>query len=425
MSPTGTARHRRYRLLARAYPPGPRRAELLDTMLMIAEATGRRRPSAREIANVLRHAPRARLGRPGNRLVVPVAIAVAIVSGFVAASLTARAYGETDRPLPSTAEMTAIAKLVTPEVEDPPLQRHEQVFVNGNGEAQFGQVRYEVDHDSPIPDLRAYSDEVAERLTAAGWRLGPTSYSGHADLRTAETLTATRDGWLLTFSNFYYSLEPTDGGRFDVSVRRVEPPAMPVGFAAGGLAGMVLGWFFAGWASRRTEHSAAASGVLALLAIVAAGNSALMINFVVRDYLTIIDQGYSLHEGPIWSWTVPGDEGQVILAPAILATIAAGVILAVSRRPRGTTPRRVADRSTLTRVGWTLTLVTFSLGVLSSFTGFGLFGCDLFVVALLMAIGLTVHRMRNRRTARDPAAQDPAAQDPDLDTGPSQPGLAT
>lgn len=57
MSPTGTARYRRYRLLARTYPPGPRRAELLDTMLMVAEDTGRRRPSAREVANVLRHAP--------------------------------------------------------------------------------------------------------------------------------------------------------------------------------------------------------------------------------------------------------------------------------------------------------------------------------------------------------------------------------
>ncbi|WP_326552308.1 hypothetical protein [Micromonospora sp. NBC_01813] len=400
MSPTGTARYRRYRLLARTYPPGPRRAELLDTMLMVAEDTGRRRPSAREVANVLRHAPRARLGRPGNRLVVPVAIAVSILSGFVAASLTARAYGETDRPLPSTAEMAAIAEMVTPDVEDPPLQRHDQVFVNGNGEAQFGQVRYEVEYPGPMPDPCAYGAQGADRLTAAGWRLTPAlDRTGPC---VAETLTATRGGWVLTFGNYYDDTAPANGGWFDVSVRRTEPAAMPVGFAAGGLLGMVLGWFFAGWASRRTEHSTAASGALALLAIVAAGNSALLINFVVRDYLTIIDQGFSFHEGPIWSWTVLGDEGMLLLFPTILATVAAAVILAATRQPRGTAPRRVADRSTLTRVGWPLTLVTFGLGMLSACTGFGLFGCDLFVAALLMAIALTVHRMRNRPAAATP-----------------------
>jgi hypothetical protein len=419
LSPATTARYRRYRLLARAYPPGPRRAELLDTMLMIAEATGRRRPSTREVLDVLRHAPRARLGRPGNRLVVPVAIVVAILSGFVAASLTARAFGETDRPLPSTAEMTAIAELVTPEVEDPPLQRHDRVFVNGNGEAQFGHVRYEVGYAGPMPDPCAYGAEAADRLAGAGWQPAPLD-AGRTGPCDAEVLTATKDDWVLTFANYYNATVPADGGWFDVSVRRVEPAAMPVGFAAGGLAGMVLGWFFAGWASRRTEHSTAASGVLALLAIVAAGNSALMINFVVRDYLTVIDQGFSLHEGPLWSWTVLGDEGQLILAPAILATLAAGVILAVSRRPRGTAPRRVAGRSSVARVGWTLTLVIFGLGVLSAFTGFGLFGCDLFVAALLMAIGLTVHRMRKRR-----AAPDPVDSGPDIDGGHHQPGLAT
>jgi len=342
LSPATAARYRRYRLLARAYPPGPRRAELLDTMLMVAEDTGRRRPSAREVVNVLRHAPRARLGRPGNRLVVPIAALVAILSGFVSASLAARAYGESDRPLPSTAQMTAIANLVTPGVEDPPLQRHEQVFVNGNGEAQFGQVRYQVDHVTPVPDLRAYDAEVADRLAADGWRLGPLVYSGHADQRTAEFLTATKDGWLLTFGNVYQALEPEGGGWFEVSVRRIEPAGMPVGFAAGGLAGMVLGWFLTGWASRRTEQHPQASGVLALLAIIAAGTSAPMISSVVQDYLTIVDQGFTLHEGPIWSWTVPGDEGLLLLAPTILVTVVAAAIVALCRPPHGSHRRRPA-----------------------------------------------------------------------------------
>ncbi|MEV0728251.1 hypothetical protein [Polymorphospora sp. NPDC050346] len=416
MSTSRPPRYRRYRLLARTYPPGPRRAELLDTMLMVAEETGRRRPTVREVIDVLRHAPRARLGRPGSRMVVPVAVVVAILSGFVTASLTARLLGETDRPLPTTAEMTDIAELVTPGVGVAPLQRHDRVFVNGNGEAQFGHVRYQVDHAAPIPDLRAYDAEVADRLTAAGWRLGPTSYSGHHDLRLAETLTAAKDGWLLTFSNTYHSLEPASGGWFEVSVRRVEPATLPVGFAAGGVLGMVLGWFLTGWASRRSEPNATASTTLALLAIVAAGNSAFLIVYVLRDYLAVVDRGFAVNEGPIWSWTVVGDEGLLLLAPAILAVLIAGVVLALCRRPHG---RRSARRSVPAPVGWTVVTATFGLAVISTCAGMGNLGCNLFVAALLMAIALKVH-LAGTGLAAAPATRDPGSESPD-----DQPGLAT
>lgn len=238
MTVTRSVPYLRYRLLARAYPPGPRRDELLDTMLMAAEDAARRRPSAREVFDVLRHAPRVRLGRPGSRVVVLLAVVVSLLSGFVAASLAARSVGETDRPLPTTAEMTDIADLVTPGIAVPPLERHDRLHINGNSEAQFSQVRYAVDHTAPMPDLRDYNDEVADRLAAAGWRLGPTSFVGAENDRSAEILTAIKDGWLLTFSNIYYQPLPASGGQFDVQVRRIESAWMPAGFAAGGVFGM-------------------------------------------------------------------------------------------------------------------------------------------------------------------------------------------
>ncbi|GGM21212.1 hypothetical protein [Micromonospora yangpuensis] len=417
MSPGRPAPYRRFRLLARTYPAGPRRAELLDTMLMAAQDAGRRGPTAREIVDVLRHAPRARLGRPGNRMVVAVAVAVAVLCGFVTASLTARLFGETDRPLPTAAEMAGIAELVTPGAVLPPLERHDRVFVNGNGEAQFSQVRYQVDHPAAIPDLRAYDAEVSEKLAAAGWRLGPTSYSGDVDRPTRETLTATRDGWVLTFDNNHHSSEPTSGGWFEVSVRRIEPAGMPVGFAAGALLGMVSGWFLTGWASRRSERHPTASGILALLALLATGNAAFLISYVVRDYLTVADQGFSGNEGPLWSWTVFGDEGLLILTPTILAVVVAAVVLALCRRPRDTTGGQPAPRSVPPRVGWTAVSVAFGLAVITTCTGMGYLGCNLFVAALVMAIVLKMHLARNGPTAAPPLTRGQGSGLPDDQPG--------
>ncbi|SCE98302.1 hypothetical protein GA0070558_11760 [Micromonospora haikouensis] len=397
MRETRSATHRRYRLLARAYPPGPRRAELLDTMLLAAEEAGRRRPAVREILDVLRHAPRARLGRPGSRAVVPVAVVVALLSGFVTASLAARLVGETDRPLPTATDMAGIAALVTPGVLAPTLERHDRVFVNGNGEAQFSQVRYQADHVTPIPDLRSYDADVADRLTAVGWRLGPTSFAGHTDLRTAETLTAAKDGWVLTFANNHQSLNPTDGGWFEVSVRRAEPASLPAAFAAGGLLGTAIGWLLAGWASRRSEHHPAASGVLALLAVVAGGSAVFMVIHVVRDYLAVLKWGFATHEGPIWSWLVLGDEGQLLLAPTMLAAVVAIVILALCRPHRAGPSSRP---SPVPRVSKPIVLATFGLVAISTVACTG-FSRELVVIAVLMAIAWAGHLGRTRKNRRD------------------------
>jgi hypothetical protein len=67
---------RAYRRLLRAYPPGPRRDELLDTLVECAPP-GRRRPTLREVVNLTRHGSRARLGRPKSRGIVVLTLTCA------------------------------------------------------------------------------------------------------------------------------------------------------------------------------------------------------------------------------------------------------------------------------------------------------------------------------------------------------------
>jgi hypothetical protein len=68
---------RAYRRLVQIYPRGRRRDELLDTLIACA-APGRRRPAPREVANLVYHGARARLGRPGSRGIVVLAWLIAL-----------------------------------------------------------------------------------------------------------------------------------------------------------------------------------------------------------------------------------------------------------------------------------------------------------------------------------------------------------
>ncbi|MFI5932184.1 hypothetical protein [Actinoplanes sp. NPDC051494] len=313
---------RGYRLLVRAYPPGPRRDELLDTMVMAAEAAGRTAPRLREVVDVLRHAPRARLGRPGSRSVVFVALTVALLAGFATASLGARLFGETGRPLPTASEMSDIAALVTPGTTAPALERRDALSVNGNGEARFGYVRYEVDRSTAMPEPAGYYEEVAARLTAAGWRTGP----GPA---------ATKDGLVLTMVAWYNDgLLPASGGTFEVEVRRAEPAGMPLGFAAGWLLGMVAGWLYAGWASRRIEHVQVAGVFAGLLTLGAAVSLLPAVVQSLRDLVAVLRHGTSYGEGPLWGWAVPFGEMVIFTGPALIAVLGAVIVVALCKPPR-------------------------------------------------------------------------------------------
>lgn len=169
---------------------------------------------------------------------------------------------------------------------------------------------------------------------------------------------------------------------------------MPVGFATGGLLGLASGWLLAGWASRRSEHHTAVSGILVPPTFVAAGNSVFLISHVMVDLVAVVDQGFAVHEGPLWSWTVLGDGALLLSTPTILAIVVAGVILARCRRPPGDSAQRPARRPALTPSGWTTVLTLSGLAAISACAGMGYLG--LIVAALLMTTALRVYLVRTR-----------------------------
>jgi hypothetical protein len=80
---------RRYAYWLRFYPPGPRRAEMLATLLECAPPE-RTRPTGREILNLIVYGLRARLGHPASTAVVVLAVLVALASGLLGAAAAAR-----------------------------------------------------------------------------------------------------------------------------------------------------------------------------------------------------------------------------------------------------------------------------------------------------------------------------------------------
>jgi hypothetical protein len=327
-----------FRHLVRAYPPGRRRDELLDTMLMSARDAARARPTGREVLDVFRHAPRAWLGRPGRRSVVLVAVVVALFTGFLAASFTGRLIGEADRPLPTAGEMTALAEVVTPGAPMVRSERQERLHINGNSEAQFGFVSYAVEHTTTTRDVQAYATAAATaaRLRAAGWQISRAYAGGPDDSTNGQTLFASKDGLILRVQYAYNAAIAGSGGAIDVHVRRAEPSGIPA--AAAGLLGLVIGWLFTGWASRRTEHSPGTSAVLAALAFAAAITLLPIAMLTGSHYVDVVSQGFSDADGPFWSWTIFGQELFLFAMPSALALIAAASILALYRPPRGGSP---------------------------------------------------------------------------------------
>ncbi|WP_412543062.1 hypothetical protein R8Z50_11445 [Longispora sp. K20-0274] len=304
---------RRYRLLLRAYPPGPRRAELLDTLLDVA-APGRRTPTVRETANLLRHGLRARLGRPRSVGVVVFALLVAVTLGFLGAAGANRLSWETARPLPSGAEAERLEAAVFPGLAvrgggDAPL------FDAEIGEAmpKYGSVRYWVEPTDATRDFRAYGEAARDRLRAEGWEihhagtpfLYPRADSGSIERwqRTWE-FWATRDGLTLSFTVSHQSAaDPQYPDEAQFVVSRTAPAWTAPAGVLGALLGGLVGWFLAGWVSRRTEGRTLVSAVvstatgLALLQLAAPW--LLLLSLLVR--IEVPDQPDLRPAEPFWA----------------------------------------------------------------------------------------------------------------------------
>ncbi|MDT4988615.1 MAG: hypothetical protein QOI74_2709, partial [Micromonosporaceae bacterium] len=339
---------RRYRRLLRVYPPGARRDELLDTLLQAA-APGRRGPTVRESANLLRHGIRARLGRPGSTAVVVFAVLVAVVGGFLGAAAAARLSWEAARPLPSGTEAGQLRATVFPGLTvwgggDAAL------FVERNDREgiRYGYADYWVKHTSATRDVRPFTEAARDRLRAAGWRIRgdvtPIVEPGTAPTADSERLTgafwATRDGLALDFSDVYRPGGAADGsdGAALFHLSRTKPAWVDPAAVLGALLGALIGWLLTGWVSRRTERRARAS----LLVGAATGVAVVL----VTPALLLMSLGLVLGGGspsaqpptaPFWAPLLDLGQGPVKTA-GILAVVVVGV--AAWRRP--SLPRRAA-----------------------------------------------------------------------------------
>ncbi|MBL7259211.1 hypothetical protein [Paractinoplanes lichenicola] len=265
-----------------AYPKDYRRRhgeELLEPML----AEGRR-PSVREIANLIVHGLRTRLGRPASRTVVGWAVLATVVAGVLGAAAGSWVGWWSAAPLPSAAETRALLADVAPESDVGPVEPAlSSPFAFEGRELRWadaddlllgrgGEYRPATAGGSGgLPgdaDLDRLATHAGARLAAAGWAVrAPTRTE--VDGCGAEvcypwvSFRAARDGLALTLdlNPASFDQEPS----VSVTVERTMPAGAWAGGAIGGLAAAVGAFLVFGWASRRTgrpDHPARLAVVL-------------------------------------------------------------------------------------------------------------------------------------------------------------------
>jgi hypothetical protein len=344
----------RYRRLLYAYPPGTRREELLDTLLD-ASPSGRTRPTAIETVNLVRHGMRTRLGRPKSTGVVVMAVFVAIITGFLGASVTARVAWEAAPSFPQGAALAHIGDDIyagRPYEEDHDEALGvaygtsrgwgESILWGQNEEYAFGTQTLSTD---AIPgDYQAWIPAVRDRLVTHGWTIQEEYPTGATRIDTGEMhvdgreLVATRDGLSMLVSATT-NQEPEVPGAFWSSVEIVRaPPGWLSALAVGsGLVVALFGWLLTGWVSRRTEHSGA---VIRTPAVIAVGlmlpGTLWGLLFLVTDVFRIGRPGW-----PFW-WPIV-TYGWFFTQVATLLIIAV-LIVAALQRPEPADAREMAGQ---------------------------------------------------------------------------------
>ncbi|MEU8236549.1 hypothetical protein AB0C12_43750 [Actinoplanes sp. NPDC048967] len=327
---------RAYRRLLRAYPPGPRRDELLDTLVECAPP-GRRRPTVREVINLIRHGSRARLGRPKSRGIVVLTLFVALAGGCLGAGAANWLGWHAVEPLPTGAEAAGISATVFPGLQVWGGGEAPRVVSQSDGEGiEYGYAVSWVKHTAATRDVAAYTAGVRARLEAAGWTvtafdppLDETDVVGANAADRFESFTATRGALGIRFNDYYWAGRPAyDGDGNATYYLWQEPPSWLktvtwLGFPPGAF----LAWMLTGWASRRLEPNpgmgapAAVGAVLAVLCVVPA------------TLLTLSSDGRADETaGPTWQGLA-----FAMKIPAVLFGVLAALLLviaAVQRPPR-------------------------------------------------------------------------------------------
>ncbi|GAA2855282.1 hypothetical protein Acy02nite_73060 [Actinoplanes cyaneus] len=249
---------RRYARLLRFYPPGPRRAEMLGTLLECAPP-GRSRPTVEEIVNLTRFGLRARLGRPAGTAVVVLSLLVMLACGLLGAAAGARLGWTLQKPLPTGAEAERLTATAFPGLpvlgggDAPPFV---PAFGADGGEI-YGFAEYWVRNTTETRDVPAYTKGVRDRLAGAGWEIrDDVSYDEDLEQPSwSAGFSATRGGLTLAYSAYYVKNHPwyDSDGSAGFQLSRTTPP-WPARFAVpGALLAACVGWLLFGWASRRSE----------------------------------------------------------------------------------------------------------------------------------------------------------------------------
>lgn len=331
---------RAYKWLLKAYPPGPRRDELLDTLVECAPP-GRRRPAPREIVNLVWHGCRARLGRPKSRGIVVLTLFVALTGGILGAAAANRLAWEAVPPLPSGTEIsdTVFPGLTVWGGGEAPAG----VVSQSDGEGvEYGYAISWVKHTPATRDVAAYTAGVRSRLEAAGWRvtgvdppLDQTDVVGANAADRSESFTATRGPLGIRFNDYFWAGRPAyDGdGNATFYLWQVPPSWLATVTWLGFLPGAFLAWLLTGWVSRRLEPSPGMTGPAATGAVLA------VLCVVPAALLAVSGDGRADETaGPTWQGL-----GFALRTPAVLFAVLAGLLLVIAvaqRPPRWRLPRR-------------------------------------------------------------------------------------
>ena len=365
---------RAYRRVLRVYPRGPRRAELLDTLVECAPP-GRRRPAPREVLNLVWHGSRARLGRPKSRGIVVLSLFVALAGGFLGAGAANRLGWQAVPPLPTGAEATEISETVFPGLTvwgggDAAAD----VVDQGDGEGiEYGYAVSWVKHTAATRDAPAYTAGVRARLQAAGWTItgidpqeDRSNVVGATPDDRLESFTATRGVLGLRFNDYYWPGRPAyDGDGNATYYLWQEPPSwLATVNWLGVLPGAFLAWLLTGWASRRLEPNRAMTGPAATGAVLA-------VLCVVPSGLLALQRDGQADETAAPSWQGLAFAQQT---PAILFGVLAGLLLLIAavQRPPHRLPqwKRLAAKG-LARAGRTPHAVVALTAAASLLTGLG------------------------------------------------------
>ncbi|MFI5844809.1 hypothetical protein ACIA8K_34425 [Catenuloplanes sp. NPDC051500] len=332
--PASAAVVRRYQRLLRAYPAGPRRAELLDTLLLAAADEGRTGPSARQTVNLLLTGARARLGRPGSVSIVVLAVLVSLVAGlYTASAASVIAWRVAAPPLPNAAQLAQIGEVVTPG-RPAVAETAPGLFHSTDEGVRFDTASYWTPDYAATRDLPGYAAGLRNRLESNGWEIreheivaaGVTSSGITFGARM--TLSAARGDWLLSIETDGGSGEatPAPADAVGVQVERLSPWPVRVATLAGLVPGLLLGWLFTGWVSRRTERHHLASTITVLLTGLSLTFLSIQLGVAATKLAAEVWNG-STDAEPFWHFLVYDYEAGFI---TVFATVLAVAVLPVA-----------------------------------------------------------------------------------------------